>query len=59
MKTENELRQYLEEVKKQIIEEKKAEHWHLVRVGKIIMSVLMYVLEDRPIDINNLESEQK
>ena len=57
MKSENELRQYLEKVREETIAEAKQEHWHLVNVGKTIMSVLMYVLDDKPIDLNNLERE--
>ena len=59
MKSETELRQYFEKVRIQTIAEEKKEHWYLVNVGKTIMSVLMYVLDDKPIDLNYLERGEK
>lgn len=55
MKTENELRQHLEEVKKQIFIEQQKQNKRLVIVGKTILATIMYVLEDTPLDLNRLE----
>ena len=55
MKTENELRQYLEEVKKQVSIEQQKQNKRLVIVGKTILSTIMYVLEDTSLDLNRLE----
>ena len=57
MKSEQELRNYLKEVQKQVIKEEKAEHRYLVTVGKTIISTLMYVLEDNSLDLNHLVKE--
>lgn len=56
MKTESQLRAYLEDVKKHTIEAQKARHKYLELVGKTIISTIMYVLEDdNCIDLNRLE----
>lgn len=60
MKTEAELRKYLEEVKQQITKEEKMKHKHLTIVGKTIMATIMYVLEDNTcIDLNRLHEDIK
>lgn len=56
MKTETELRKYLEDVKQQLTKEQKMEHKYLEIVGKTIISTLMYVLEDDTcINLNRLD----
>lgn len=57
MKSEQELREYLKEIQKQVVKEEKAEHRYLVIVGKTIISTLMYVLEDNSLDLNHLVKE--
>ena len=59
MKSEQQLREYLKEVQKQVIEEEKAEHRYLTIIGKIIISTIMYVLEDDSLDINRLVDEME
>ncbi len=54
MKLEQEIRKYLEQVKKQTTLEDKYGHTYLTTVGKTIISTLMYVLEDYSMDINKL-----
>jgi len=60
MKTETELRKYLNEVKQQVIKEKKAEHKYLTIVGETIISTIMYVLKDYScIDFERLQAESE
>ena len=55
MKTESEIKNYLEQVKKQIEIEAKSGHYFETIVGKTILSTLMWVLEQNSIDLNRLE----
>ncbi len=60
MKTEAELRKYLEEVKEQLVKEEKMGHKYLITVGKTIMATIMYVLDDDTyIDLNRLHEDLK
>lgn len=47
MKSEEEIRDYLEKVKKQVKIEEKMEHKYLILVGKTIICTLEYVLNER------------
>lgn len=55
MKTESEIKDYLEKVRRQIEIEAKSGHCFETIVGKSILSTLMWILEERPIDLNRLE----
>ena len=55
MKNEKELKNYLEECKKQLIIEEKRESYYMVIVAKTIISTIMWVLEEEPqIDLNRI-----
>lgn len=55
MKTESEIRDYLEKVKKQTEIEIKSKHYFETIVGKTVLSTLMWVLGEISIDLNRLE----